>query len=59
MEEKKKYLEAYKKELNNLKYMGIFDHKIKLTRSSVQKEKKLFPLIPFLHANVTVFIKHV
>ena len=39
MEEKKKYLEACKKELNNLKYMGVFDHRIKLTRSSVQKEK--------------------
>ena len=39
VEEKKKYLEAYKKELNNLKEMGVFDPKIKIARNSVKKEK--------------------
>ena len=39
VEEKKKYLEAYQKELNNLTDMGVFDPKIKLARNNVKKDK--------------------
>lgn len=58
LEEKKIYLEVYEKELNNLREMDVFDSKIKLARNKVQKEK-IIPINTILHANVTVFIKHV